>query len=647
MKARLLLPTLAALSAAISAAHAANFNISTASTTAQTLSSGQTGTITSTGSLTVSGSTVAVTIDGSSTLTNSGQLKQTGSGRAIRDNKGGLTLTVTNNAGALMQTADADVIQMNKASSNITFYNYGSVISLNASAGGSQSIDFGAITSGTNSLYNYATGIIQTTAADAVRPGANGYVENAGTIEAIPIVEGSSPNRDASGSDGIDFQSNSGGQVVNSGSISGRHGITGGETASGFTVSVTNNLGGTITGKNSSGINIDGATASPGSATVTNRGTITGNFDNTKYDIGDGDGVDVDGTVNISNYGNIIGNGASVGNNSEGVSIGGGTITNYAGASIYGQNNTGTASAGNGILVDDSNGGAAHAATTVTNSGTIRGYSGFGIKMIGSYDDTITNNAGGTIRGAGTGAAIQTGDGSDTVTNAGAIIGDNGSAIDLEGGNDSLKIQGGSASITGNVSGGTGANTVEIDLGSGNSFAYAGSLSNFSTVQVKTGTTTLTGTNAYTGTTQVTGGTLVLDGDGRLSDSSTLNLNGGRLELSDDSTQTFASLSLTANSVIDLNSDTALTLSALGTINGASTLSVINNGGSSFRFLGDLTSDVNFQTLLGNTTVNGGAATASYDGTYTNVVPEPGTVGLIGLGIAFAIGMARRRRKSS
>ncbi len=98
--------------------------------------------------------------------------------------------------------------------------------------------------------------------------------------------------------------------------------------------------------------------------------------------------------------------------------------------------------------------------------------------------------------------------------------------------------------------------------------------------------------------------------------------------------------------MIDLNSDTVLTLSALGTVSGATSLSVINNGGSIFRFLGDLTSDVNFQTLLGNTTVNGGAATASYDGTYTTVVPEPGTVGLIGLGIAFAIGMARRRKSS-
>jgi len=646
MKARLLFPTLAALSAAISATHAANFNISTASTTAQTLSSGQTGTVTSTGSLTVSGSTtVAVTITGNATLTNSGQIKQTAAGRVIRDNTGGLTLTVTNNNGALMQAADADVIQMNKADSNITFYNYGSLISQNASAAGNQAIDFTAITSGTNSLYNYSTGIIRATAADAVRLGVNGVLDNSGIIEATPITSGTSPNRDASSSDGVDMQTNTGAKITNSGSISGRHGITGG-TAGGSTtidIEVTNNLGGTITGVNGSGVNIDNVGSF---AKVTNYGTITGNFDNTKYDIGDGDGVDVDGTVNISNYGNIIGNGASAGNNSEGISIGGGTITNAVGASIYGQNNTGTASAGNGILVDDSNGGAAYAATTVTNSGTIRGYSGFGIKMIGSYNDTITNNAGGTIRGAGTGAAIQTGDGSDTVTNAGAIIGDNGSAIDLEGGNDTLKIQGGSAIITGDVSGGTGTNTVEIDLGSGNSFAYAGSFSNFSTVQIKSGTSTLSGANAYTGTTQVTGGTLVLDGNGRLSDTSTLNLDGGRLELSDSSTQTFASLSLTANSVIDLNSDSVLTLSALGTVSGATSLSVINTGGSIFRFLGDLTSDVNFQTLLGNTTVNGGAATASYDGTYTTVVPEPGTVGLIGLGVAFAIGMARRRKSS-
>ena len=75
-----------------------------------------------------------------------------------------------NSAGALLQAADADAIQMNRSNSNISFDNYGSVISLNASAGGSQVIDWNAITTGSNTLYNYPTGFIEAFEADAVRP---------------------------------------------------------------------------------------------------------------------------------------------------------------------------------------------------------------------------------------------------------------------------------------------------------------------------------------------------------------------------------------------------------------------------------------------------------------------------------------------
>ena len=53
-------------------ASAASFNISGASTTAQTLSAGQTGVVTNTGSLTLGGSTVPVTVTGNATITNSG-----------------------------------------------------------------------------------------------------------------------------------------------------------------------------------------------------------------------------------------------------------------------------------------------------------------------------------------------------------------------------------------------------------------------------------------------------------------------------------------------------------------------------------------------------------------------------------------------
>ena len=117
------------------------------------------GVVSSTGNLQVSGSSVAITVTGTSSIQNDGMIKQTGTGRAIRDNTGGLTLTVTNNAGALLQAADADAIQMNRPNSSISFDNFGSVISLNASAGGSQAIDWNAITTGSNTLHNLSHGI--------------------------------------------------------------------------------------------------------------------------------------------------------------------------------------------------------------------------------------------------------------------------------------------------------------------------------------------------------------------------------------------------------------------------------------------------------------------------------------------------------
>jgi len=132
-------------------------------TTAQALGTGQTGTIQAGGSLIVGSTSNAITVSGNATIVNNGTLEQTATGgnaaRDIRDNTGGLTLTVTNGAGALMQTADDDVIQMNKANSNVTFNNYGTLNSLNQSAGGAQAIDFNAITSGVNIVNNYAGGV--------------------------------------------------------------------------------------------------------------------------------------------------------------------------------------------------------------------------------------------------------------------------------------------------------------------------------------------------------------------------------------------------------------------------------------------------------------------------------------------------------
>ena len=342
-------------------------------TNKQTLATG-TGTVN--GTLSVTGNNVAITVTGTSSIINNGTIQQTsvltgsnaGNGRAIRDNTGGLTLTVTNNAGALIQTADGDDFQMNKANSTVTLNNYGTINSQNASAGGNQAIDWNALntTTGSNTLHNFSTGVITATEADAVRPGVNGFVYNDGLIK--------SSTSTGSSSDGIDAQTNSGITIVNAASAGsgsgtgviegGRHGITGGNTTGTgvYSMSITNNLGGTIQGDNGSGINIDGINANE-LVTIVNHGTITGNG----HDIGDGtghdgDGIDVDGLVNVTNTGTIRSiNAFGVGGieASEGVTVGGGTITNSG--TIEGSVASGnTTAVGRGITIagvdKDSNG---------------------------------------------------------------------------------------------------------------------------------------------------------------------------------------------------------------------------------------------------------------------------------------------------
>jgi hypothetical protein len=497
-------------------ASAGSFDITAPSTSAQTLGpgTGQTGTIESTASLTVSGGTNAVTISGNdATLTNLGTLEQTGTGRAIRDNTGVTGLTITNgsttNSTALMQTADGDVIQMNKSPASVTLNNYGRMISLNASAGGSQAVDFNAILSGANTVNNFAGGVMQASEADAVRPGVNGVVNNAGTIKSTTTT--------GSSSDGVDAQSNSGVQITNDtgGLIEGaRHGVTGGQAlaSSIFTMSVTNNSGAAIQGDNGSGINIDAFNGAGALETVTvvNHGMITGNGVT-----GDGDGVDVDGLVNITNTGTILSKNA-VGSASEGLSVGGGTITNSG--TIEGSLAAGNTSAvGRGITLtgnDITSGPNAgkrepiYGDATVTNqaSGLIQGDTDSGIAVVGTNASgnkvTIDNQAGATIKGGGTTvAAIDASNSFDpvTITNAGTIDGSSsGKALVLSQSSDNaVTISGGAASVLGDMDGGAGGvNKLTFDIGQGNSFSYTGAVTNFDNVEVMSGRTNLSGSIA-------------------------------------------------------------------------------------------------------------------------------------------------------
>lgn len=656
---RMRLVALACLACAGGPVQAANFSVTGTSTTAQSLAASQTGSVAAGGSLTVSGSTVAVTVTGNNaTLTNLGSITQTGTGRVIRDNTGVSGLVVTNgsasNATALMQAADADVIQMNKSPAGVVLHNYGRMISLNASAAGNQVVDFNAIASGSNVVNNYAGGLMKSYEADAVRPGVNGVVNNWGTIQSVTTT--------GSSSDGIDGQANSGIQVLNAGLVQGaRHGITGGQDTAllSHTMSITNNLGGIIQGDNGSGLNLDGFNGLQ-VVNVHNAGTILG-----RGVTGDGDGVDVDGVVMLTNTAtgiirsansfSAVASGLAY---SEAISVGGGSITNAGlieGLVATGNTNAvgrGISLVGNDITTGVNTGQreAIYANAVVVNQagGVIRGQSDAALYAGGLNGSgrtlSLQNDAGATLQGgAGSAAIVVASDYATTIVNRGLIDGSaSGRAIQLGGGQNSITIAGGQAQVLGSMDGGPGgASSLHLDPGAGQSFAYAAALSNFAVVQVDSGRVVLDGVSGPLGRMVVaSGATLELAGAQRLDAASALELAGGTLVLGGD--QSFAALVLSASSVIDLGSST-LSFGGLGDVASGATLSLSGTSGYALRFSGNQTGDAGFQTLLAGLTINGQQATASFDGSFTGVsaVPEPAPSLLFALGL---LGLAWRRR---
>lgn len=429
---------------------------------------------------------------GAVSIANSGSILATG--RAIELNSGTevASFTLLNaQGGTIASNNDAVRINDGPRLGTVLVENRGTISSLVSG----QAIDFTDARAASITIRNF--GMLETADADGVRPGDRGVVENRGTIIGRSVAPGGS-------SDGIDFQDFSTGAVINSGTIdAARHGITGKQI-----VAITNETGGTILGRNGSGVNFD-TLPEQGVMTVINAGTIIGQA-NPLAAYGDGDGVDIDGLGNIINTGSILGLG-SIGTKagdlqpatSEAIAIGGGTILNGTAdvrtALISGIDN--------GILVDDSETGPAFAAIDITNYGRIEGLDGFGIRIISTDANTIENY--GTIAGA------------------------NGIAVEFGAGDDLFVRHEGSA-VEGTVSGGAGEDTFRL--------AASGTASQFDVGQIGDGATyrafetfdiaaggtwTLVGTSTFAGQTVIAGSSVTLDGADL--GSSAVSLTGSRL----------------------------------------------------------------------------------------------------------------------
>lgn len=428
-------------------------------------------------------------------ITNAGTIQSTGgnASRAIRltGSAGSQhAITINNLATGIIQT-DGDVIQGNNSypTGPIVLNNYGLIQSTGSDPNNGQAIDFNNNTSPSAiTINNYAGGVIKAADSDAIRPGPGATINNYGQIISN-FVTGA--NGADSSNDGIDYQNPGNTGTVNNfagGSITGsRDGITAKE---GLTV----NNSGTITGLDGSGMNIDSTTNASVMTVVNNAtGVITGTALN-----GDGDGIDVDHLLNLTNSGKIQAVGIFAGDLNEALAIGGGTVVNNAGGIIT--------SVQRAITVDDSNLGNAFGAIAIDNAGTITGQDGEAIKVTSILANTLTNRATGVINGS-----VVMGAGADTVNlYAGQVL-------------------------NGTLDGGAGADILNL-LGSGN--ATLTGVSNIETLNVGGGVWSLGGTQSYAIAVNVTGGTL--RATGTLTSATLSVANGGTLALGNAAPATVA-----------------------------------------------------------------------------------------------------------
>ncbi len=463
---------------------AASFSTPPNSTTAQSVSNNDTGSVAAGSSLSVTGTAISWVTGLASpgvVITNNGTISATSrgidtSGSAISGN-----LTLINNAGAVFTSAnDAFRINGGLASGSVTVDNAGTI----QATGSGRVFDFVNATSNSTvfSITNRSGGTIKSSGSDVMRiGGGTTTITNSGLIDATTTA-GSRAIRATTNLNNVIALSivNNAGATIQSADdaiqINGS-GSTNTTTAGKFSV----DNAGTIKSATGQAIDFDNLTSTAASVHITNRATglIT---------TANADAIRPGENFTIDNYGQIIANGTidpvTGRPSADAIDLQGGhngTVNNYAGGLISGAKN-GTAGDAGTITVNNYAGA------------TIIGRNGAGV---GGGNAIVTNY--GTITGAIDGVSTRS-DGIDvdfvlTLTNYGVVQGTGATGAD-DGGrfnnSEGLAIGGGTIRNYGTISGAAAGIVVSNDSNPDNSRSGSAALD-----LVNYAGATIVGNNSY------------------------------------------------------------------------------------------------------------------------------------------------------
>ena len=287
-------------------------------------------------------------------------------------------------------------------------------------------------------------------------------------------------------------------------------------------------------------------------------------------------GVDIAGGVGaVVNSGGILAGvgraiklqaGGSVTNTSTGTISAGGTraISIVGGPSVI--INAGSVDGGTIAAIDVES-----TQSSITNSGTIHSPSGAGIQLDATSASntltTIVNDSGGAIEGA-VNALVANGNASVDFTNKGAVIGN----MVFGAGDVALHFYTGS-SLIGNLTAGTGTNTIGLN-GSGNG-TFSSPIANFQTItKLDDGTWTLSDVVSGPTVLNVTQGALILSAANTYSGGTTIS--GGTLQLGNGGATGSIVGDVTDNGTLAFDRSDVSTFS--GVVSGTGSLSQLGSG---------------------------------------------------------------------